>query len=142
MDTHHYFININVWKRTANKCLPIMCSIHSSKMIMYHLLSENKVSTQYTLESIKVLRFEDGTPEECHNYTITPDDVCELMKNTTEFGVRLSLSSTDQLRINSSLGSATVAIEDSQEPECREWFVQILFFMPKPQVSNDVLNHT
>ena len=63
----------------------------------------------------------------CHNYTILTDNVCELMENTTQFEVRLSVTSTDRLDINSSLSRATVSIDDSREPECCKLCCMLLF---------------
>ena len=83
------------------------------------LLSGKEISSiQYTLECNRVLHFEVGQSEVCHSYTITNDETCELGVNATQFKLRLSLSSTDRLRINSSLSETMVTIDDSQEPEC------------------------
>ena len=83
--------------------------------IMYFTSGKEISSTQYTLECNRVLHFEIGQAEVCHNYSITNDEMCEL---ATQFKLRLSLSSTDNLRINSSLSETMVTIDDSQEPEC------------------------
>ena len=87
--------------------------------IIIHFTSGKEISsTQYTLECNRVLHFEVGQPKVCHNYTIKNDEACELGANATQFKLRLSLSSTDRLRINSSLSETMVTIDDSQEPEC------------------------
>ena len=83
--------------------------------IMYFTSGKEISSTQYTLECNRILHFEIGQAEVCHNYSITNDEMCEL---ATRFKLRLSLSSTDNLRINSSLSETMVTIDDSQEPEC------------------------
>ena len=83
-----------------------------------YFLSGNEVSDQYTLQCNQKLQFEKGVPVACHDYQIRPDEVCELMENTIEFEVRLSVTSTDRLRINSSQSRARVLIDDSRELEC------------------------
>ena len=93
-----------------------MCSLI---MFIMHFTSGKEISSaQYTLECNRVLHFEVGQSEVCHNYTITNDDTCELGANATQFKLHLSLSSTDKLRINSSLSETVVTVDDSQEPEC------------------------
>ena len=88
-------------------------------MYIMYLTSEKEISsTQYTLECNRVLHFEVGQADVCHNYSITNDDTCELGANATQFKLQLSLSSTDRLHINSSLSETMVTIDDSQEPEC------------------------
>lgn len=62
-----------------------------------------------------------GDTQKCHSYNITNDMKCELGDETTQFKVRLSLSSTDGLEIDSSLSVATVTIDDRGEPECCEF---------------------
>ena len=86
--------------------------------IMYFTSGKGISSTQYTLECNRVLQFEVGQTQVCHNYSITNDEMCELGANATQFKLQLSLSSTDKLRINSSLSETMVTIDDSQEPEC------------------------
>ena len=84
-----------------------------------HFPSGKETSTiQYTLECNRVLHFEIGQAEVCHNYSITNDETCELGANATQFKLRLSLSSTDRLGIKSSLSETMVTIDDSEEPEC------------------------
>ena len=92
-----------------------------------YFISGSEVSKQYSLECNKELQFKKGTPEICHDYTILTDNVCELMENTTQFEVRLSVTSTDRLDINSSLSRATVSIDDSREPECCKLCCTLLF---------------
>ena len=88
-------------------------------MYIMHFTSGKEISsTQYTLECNRVLQFEIGQAGVCHNYSITNDEMCELGANATQFKLQLSLSSTDKLRINSSLSETMVTIDDSQEPEC------------------------
>ena len=88
-------------------------------MYIMHFTSGKEISnTQYTLECNRVLHFEFGQSEVCHNYRITNDETCEVDANATQFKLQLSLSSTDRLRINSSLSETMVTIDDSQEPEC------------------------
>ena len=84
-----------------------------------HFTSGKEISSiQYTPECNRVLQFEIGQAEVCHNYNITNDEMCELGANATQFKLQLSLSSTDKLGINSSLSETMVTIDDSQEPEC------------------------
>ena len=84
-----------------------------------HFTSGKEISSiQYTPECNRVLRFQVGQADVCHNYSITNDDMCELGANATQFKLQLSLSSTDRLGINSSLSQTMVTIDDSQEPEC------------------------
>ena len=73
---------------------------------------------QYTLECNRILHFEVGQSQVCYNYNITNDERCELGASETHFKLRLSLSSTTNLRINPIFSSATVTIDDSNEPEC------------------------
>ena len=73
---------------------------------------------QYTLECNRVLHFEVGQSQVCYNYNITNDDICELGASETQFKLRLSISSTTNLRIDPTFSSATVTIDDSNEPEC------------------------
>ena len=88
-------------------------------MYIMHFTSGKKISsTQYTPECNRVLHFEVGQAEVCHNYSITNDEMCELGANATQFKLQLTLSSTDNLRINSSLSETMLTIDDSQEPEC------------------------
>ena len=88
-------------------------------MYIMHFTSGKEISsTQYTPECNRVLHFEVGQAEVCHNYTITNDETCELGANATQFKLQLSLSLTDRLGINSSLSETMVTIDDSQEPEC------------------------
>ena len=86
--------------------------------IIYFTSGKEISSTQYTLEYNRVLHFEVGQAKMCHNYSITNNEMCELGANATQFKLQLSLSSTDKLRINSSLSETMVTIDDSQEPEC------------------------
>ena len=86
-------------------------------MYIMHLTSGKEISsTQYTLECNRVLHFEVGQAGVCHNYSITNDEMCELGANATQFKLQLSLSSTDRLRIKSSLSETMVTTDDSQEP--------------------------
>ena len=87
-------------------------------LIMYFTSGKEISSTQYTPECNRVLQFEVGQSEVCHNYSIANDEKCELGANATQFKLHLSLSSTDKLHINPSLSETMVTIDDSQEPEC------------------------
>ena len=73
---------------------------------------------QYTLECNRILHFAVGQSQVCYNYNITNDERCELGTNETHFKLRLSLSSTTNLRIDPIFSSATVTVDDSNEPEC------------------------
>ena len=77
-------------------------------------------SFEIEVECNQELKFEVGSRRECHNYTIAQDEMCELEENTTLVELRLGLSSTTGLNINSSLSNATVVIDDQMEPECCE----------------------
>ena len=58
--------------------------------------------------------------EECREYNIFEDTECELEGKVTYFTLQLSLTSTVGLRINPMMSTATVTIDDTREPECRE----------------------
>ena len=58
--------------------------------------------------------------EECREYNISEDTECELEGKVTDFTLQLSLTSTVGLRINPMMSTATVTIDDTREPECRE----------------------
>ena len=74
-------------------------------------------SFQFEVECNQELKLEVGSRRECHNYRIAQDNMCELEENTTLVELRLGLSSTTGLNINS---NATVVIDDQMEPECCE----------------------
>ena len=87
-----------------------------------HFTGREFSSEQYTLECKRNLYFAVGQSEECYNYNITDDQNCELHERTTHFKLRLSLSSTTNLRIDSFSSEAIVTIDDSNEPECCKCF--------------------
>ena len=91
---------------------------------MYLILSGKETSTdQYTLECNRILHFEVGQSQVCYDYNITNDDICELGASETQFKLRLSLSSTTNLHIDPYFSSATVTVDDSNEPECCMLFI-------------------
>ena len=81
-------------------------------------LGKETSNEQYTLECNRILHFEVGQSQVCYNYNITNDERCELGTSETQFKLRLSLSSTTNLRIDPTFSSATVTVDDSNEPEC------------------------
>ena len=87
-------------------------------IIIFILSGEEISSQQFTLECSRELQFEKGSPEQCHEYNITQDDVCELKESATHFKLRISVTDTDLLSIDYGKSTATVSIDDSSEPEC------------------------
>ena len=93
-------------------------------IIIYCTPSGKETSNeQYTLECNRVLHFEVGQSQVCYNYNIINDERCELDASETQFKLRLSLSSTTNLRIDPIFSSTTVTIDDSNEPECCMLFI-------------------
>ena len=84
---------------------------------VYYAFHFRKGDIKYSIHN-RVLHFEVGQAKVCHNYSITNDETCELGANATQFKLHFSLSSTDKLRINSSLSETVFTIDDSQKPEC------------------------
>ena len=94
-------------------CIHIYCI-----NIYFAPLGKETSNEQCTLECHKVLHFEVGQSQVCYNYNITNDERCKLGASEMHFKLRLSLSSTTNLRIDPNFSSATVTIDDSNEPEC------------------------
>ena len=96
-----------------------ICLLYTHCINIYCVPSGKEISNvQYTLECDRILHFEVGQSQVCYNYNITNDGRCELGASETQFKLRLSISSTTNLRINPTFSSATVTIDDSNEPEC------------------------
>ena len=72
--------------------------------------------------SYEILDFEVTDTIKCHNFTIPDDKVCELNRTENIFHIRLTVIPSDFIimRVPSNLSVATVFIDDSREPECRE----------------------
>ena len=81
-------------------------------------LGKETSNKQCTLECNRILHFEVGQSQVCYDYNITSDERCELGASEMHFKLRLSLSSTNNLRIDPNFSSTTVTIDDSNEPEC------------------------
>ena len=59
----------------------------------------------------------------CYNYNITDDYVCEIHENEVIFKLRLSLLTTDSVRLQSNLSLTTIIIDDTAEEECCKYIM-------------------
>ena len=93
-------------------------------MSHYNFSDYDSDSDQYRLNCDVMLNFGVNENRKCHNYTINDDSNCEL-DNMTEpaFRLRLALLSTNEqtIYIHSDRSKTNIFIDDSKEPECREF---------------------
>ena len=89
-------------------------------LFLYNLGFEH--SEDYDLDCEVRLEFALNDTYQCHNYSITDDTRCELeeREKIEIFKVLIALITSDVpfLRVESSHSTATVHINDTDEPEC------------------------
>ena len=72
------------------------------------------------------LTFSPNDSRMCYNYNITDDSACEIHENEVTLKLRLTLLTTEGIRIKSNLSMTTIIIDDTAEEECCK-YIHILY---------------